>query len=243
MIPRKTITPPRLFVVFTLAILPVLSFGRAEPFVRPVAQYTWLPTSARDASRSHITTGGATPMGPLARIDSYTTESNGFGGGLAVGVAVGADNQFEIGVEGTLTRYDGTYKTTPLPYYEIVGSQAVLREGGPASLHSCTVTVRTVLSTFRQYFGKKPAKVRPYWALCLGTLDVEFDGVELPKGSYNYDYRGDDLHLATGLGGGVLIRLGRKTYFEAGYRFLYATGENGLYRNAHTLNLALNQRF
>ncbi len=257
----KVTFPQRFVIMATLALLPNLCFGRPEFFARPVAQYTWLPASARNVdfisgwSWSHGG-GGASIPGPKAKIDNYTLSNGGLGGGLAVGVVLGKNRQFEISAEATLTRYHCTYVVTPLPYYTYSpsgpGSSRVDVEPGPAYSGSCTVVLRTVLATFRWYPGKTEDPVRPYLGCVWGSLDPNFRGKKPPTGFSTYDDRGsEDYRVATGLSSGVIIKLGRKTYAEAGYRFLCSSkaiankvGSNkGLYGKAHMINLALNQRF
>jgi len=249
MITPKSGRSRRLFIALTLGLLPLAgsSLFAGEVYVRPLVQYTWLPSSSRNAKSDRIGLpsfgGGVASSGPSANGSDYVASSSAAGFGLAVGAAMGKEHRFEVGAEASTSEFNGTYTLTPNHSYTSTG---VLVPAGPTMPGlSCRFAVTTVVATFRRWFGLSADQVRPYVGIVLGLTEVDFHpGARDPNVTY-YDKVGDT-NITYGLGMGVRYKIGRHFALEANYRFLNAGGvfwRDDFYSPAHVFSLALDGRF
>ena len=252
MVTYKAGSPRRITIVLALVLLPVLStsLSAAEIYIRPLVQYTWLPTSSRNAKSDPLNFpsfggGVASPVPPVstAKGSEYISEGSAAGFGIAVGAAVGREQRYEVGAEGTRTEFDGTYTLTPLRSYSTTGE--VVAALPPRGGQPCHFEVRSVVATFRRWFGLSADQVRPYVGVVLGFTDIKFHpGGRDPNVIY-YDDAGDT-NISYGLGLGVRYKFSGHFAVEANYRFLDAGGlftHADFYSPAHIVSVAIDGRF
>ena len=250
MIIPKAKAIPRFIVVSALVILSTLcsnvAHARGEFYIRPLAQYTYVPASSRNAdSDKTYNYGGGVAFSNSVIGTNYTLPTGTLGAGVSIGSAFGREHHFEVGAEVTQTKSTGTYFATPV-IRSFNGSTVVYTPTGPGQVKPCDFKVTSVVATYRQFFGLQADQIRPYLGCILGLTDLStFEGNEPPATTY-VDYKADGIYLTAGLGAGVSIRLWRKASIEAGYRLLSSrdlSHSSDFYRFAHTLNIALQQRF
>ncbi len=238
---------PRNLIVLAITLLAPASAAHARPeyFVRPVAQYTWLPSNGTKSSLKHY----ESPTYPGVYSRNYKASSDSFSGGITAGIRLGQERCNEIGVEWTTARFDGKYTTPdysgsdqpslsspPVPYYIA------------SSTRKCSFSVKTVLFSYRRYFGLRADWVRPYLGVVAGALDYEVTVSDIPSGfKKTRPYNVSNVYAALGLGGGVDIRLGKYGSINAGYRFMHGEPEpfdsDSFYRSAHVFNLGLDLHY
>ncbi|MFT3781445.1 MAG: hypothetical protein QM790_05455 [Nibricoccus sp.] len=237
-------TPNRFFLrrVVVLAVLSC-SIGACDLFanrpyfyVRPIAQYTRLPSSSRASFFYH--SGSTVSSAGVISYDTtrFSASSDGLGGGLSVGFVWGQNQSFEMGAEGTITRFTGSYIITQNNPYS-------------SATYSGNMKVENVLASFRHYFGKKEAKLRPYYGAVLGNTDVSFSKpAGTPATSFSTALEGN--RLTGGLGLGLVYKVAEATQIEAGYRIMQSeritfmgSSNSSLYEKSHTFSFSLRQHF
>lgn len=242
----KLVIPCRI-VLLALALLAIThdSFARPEFYVRPIAQYTWLPTAYRKSSAKHNEIFDAYAGSGSVASRNYTASSDSLGGGLSTGIILGKERSAEIGVEAAITRFDGSYTTPEFNYYPGPPPTTAYK---PATTQKCSFSVRTILASFRWNYGKNANVVRPFLGLAIGSIEYEITETERPPGFKNTPpFDGSMGNIALAAGGGVNFRLGRHADIEVGYRLLHSTfslfNDDRFYQFAHVLQLKLGARF
>jgi opacity protein-like surface antigen len=246
---RKAGSSKWILILLAVGVLPLVSssLAAAEIYVRPLVQYTWLPTSSRNAKNNPLGLfsfgGGVASSGPSANGSDYVASSSAAGFGLAIGAAMGNEHRFEVGAEATTTEFNGTYTLTPNHSYTTTGE--LVPAGPPMPGQPCSFAVTTVVATFRRWFGLSTDQVRPYVGIALGLTEVNFHpGARASNVDY-YDEAGDT-NITYGLGMGVRVKISRHFAVEASYRFLDAGGvftHADFYSPAHVFSLAIDGRF
>lgn len=170
--------------------------------------------------------------------DSHTDADIGIGGGIAVGAAMGRQQNFDVGAEYTSTRYKGTFESQTYNY----------PSGWARQVAPVRCTTDTILGTFRYVFGAKDKNFRPFLGLAGG-----FSSVHITAPSANAQASTGTCWTAA-VGGGVTYRVGRLTCIDFGYRYIFSDAivpfgilyPNFSYKfryNAHAITIALDQRF
>jgi len=170
-------TNPRLFLIVLAALFLLAGIARARPgfYLRPLVQYSQVSSELK----SNFTAGG----------------------GLAAGIAWGAEQKFSTGLEISQTDFEGDYDTKWESPFHARFTRA-----------SCKVTA--LLPSFRYTFGTKTQRLRPYVEGLLGYSVVTLD-------ANNTDLSG--LSLTGGLGVGVNYQLADSVFLETGYRYVRST--------------------
>lgn len=226
--------PPPMFIrklLFFTSIVLTLSCdaiaGRPDFFARPVANYTWLPAASRHATYQIAGTGGAS-----FATNQYEASGGGFGGGLSAGIIWGERNSFEFGIEGTITRFSGSY---------------VLSQNSSRTSQHCTITVENILPSFRHFIGPRDAMFRPYWGVVLGRTSVDVS--KPPSNGTATTNLSEPDGLAAGVTTGMAFRFGKHSQLELGYRLMGSWGislygsQGSFYRQSHTMSLAWRANF
>ena len=175
-------------------------------------------------------------------VNSHADTDIGTGVGLALGSAIGAQQNYEVGAECNVTRYKGDFDQLT----SLVGSSQLGWKKVPAK---CKIT--NFMGDFRYSFGSKFDKIRPYLGVGAGFSMVDIDPAISNSGTHGST--GTQATCWTGsVGGGLSYRLGRLTCLEFGYRFVFSDnvsygvmssfGYNFRY-NAHVLAVTIDQRF
>jgi len=249
MVIQKAGSSKCIFILLAVGVLPIVSssLSAADVYVRPLVQYTWLPSSSRNAKSEHFGLpsfgGGVAPSGPSANGSDYVASSSAAGFGLAIGAAMGNEHRFEVGAEATTTEFNGTYTLTPNHSYTTTGE--LVPAGPPMPGQPCSFAVTTVVATVRRWFGLSTDQVRPYVGIALGLTDVNFRPRDRAPNVVYYDQSGDT-SITYGLGMGVRVKISHHFAVEANYRFLNAGGvfaHADFYSPAHVFSLAIDGRF
>ena len=178
------------------------------------------------------------PVAQFSKLAGEYSDTNiAVGGGLALGAAFGRDHRFEVGAEVTNTRYNSyyneptAYQSWPVP----LSLTPIAWTRVPA-----TYNVTPILVTFRYSFATQNENVRPFLGVAAGLNLVKISKSNLSDDGFSF---------TAGLGGGVSYRLGRMTMIEISYRYVTSDDAGdwyGMYHfkyNAHTVSIALDQRF
>lgn len=231
--------------VILLAIIPEC-IARPEFYVRPLAQYTNLPSSSRKTDLKHSEVLIANPGDRISSRD-YTVTEDSFNAGISIGIILGQERSLEIGVEAAKAKYSGRYLTPEYSgnYYSSSSSPPIPVYRA-ASTQTCSFSVQTVLASFRRNFGKKTDMVRPYVSVAVGTINYDVTETERPSGFRDTPINGTNDSAIWGLGGGVNIKLGKHADIEVSYRLLSTRGtlfnNDDFYGTAHVLSLGLGVR-
>jgi opacity protein-like surface antigen len=243
MVFNKAVGSRCVFLILALALQPIIStcLSAAELYVRPLVQYTWLPTSSRKADTAPFYAGDHIPAA-AAGVNNVVS-SDSIGAGLAVGAAFGREQRFEVGAEVAETKFNGTY--TLIPYGTYTSSGTYVPAGPPIAGQPFRLRVTSAVATFRRWFGRSTDELRPFLGAVVGFSEVTYyPGARDPSVMY-FDTVGDS-SIIYGLGGGVRYRVGRNINIEASYRFVEGGGvfsHNKFYSPAHIFSFGVEGRF